>query len=598
MKSGDYLADNILDSEGKIKINATALEDTHVAYIGYNGYLDIIIKYKKIIKNKLAKFIKETYFYNKIGLNYLIKNYLNDFQHEELTYGNTIFSQNKKPKYVYFFKEGVLEIFCEKSIFSIFKLIDKMIEKLEISSQKELKDDLLFLKRKISNYKILQNESYKKMNSRLFIYTKNSILALESWFFDLPYFYSCKILSEKADYYKIDYNILKKLISDIKEVNEIFFEKTIFRLNILLKRFIKICKTRIDYIIKVKINEDDLNILKNLNHTLDNKIKEKRQIILKNLNSNKKLKKLSFKKISENNKDFNYSKNNLLNSTGTRNLSNLFKLTRTTNLSKNTSNKIIVPNLNLAGIKINVKEKELDTKHLLIDRIPCSIENEIKTANITSQTVSKELLLTQLFPKNFNNMLNLNTAPNIQTEKESVPNTISSSLDNDNTKRNSIDSNNNQCFNKTSSFNFFYKPKVKEFSHNSKNKVSHRIQRCSACTQIIKSRKVIKNDIFANEKKESVNCCINNHEKLNMIANSFSFSKFRKNNSNSKSLNYYTERNRNINNYFSNDSNGFASYKLRGSKYLESEKKKYKKKIYKIIHQRISEEDYFFKEKC
>ena len=626
LKSGDYLADNILDSEGKIKINATALEDTHVAYIGYNGYLDIIIKYKKIIKNKLAKFIKETYFYDKISLNYLVKNYLNEFQNEELTHGNTIFSENKKPKYVYFFKEGVLEIFCDKSIFSLFKLTEKMVEHLEISSQKEIKEDLLSLKRKISNFKILQNESNKKMNSRLFIYTKNSILALESWFFDLPYFYSCKVLSEKAVYYKIDYNILKKLISDLKDVKEIFHEKSNFRLNILLKRFIKICKTRIDYISKVKIQEDDFNILKNLNQTLNSKNKAKGEIIFKKLYSSEKLKKLFFQKISEYNKNFNHSKNTLSSTSEIRNSNNLFKLTQTVNPSKknkirqhsllngrkflfaennfekkhskNNTNKIKIPNLNLDEIKLNSKEKESDSK--VLDRISISIENEVKAVKIIGQIVSSELLLTQFKPKNINKVLNLSPTPNIKNDRESAHNTInSSSVDNkDKSKRNSLDSDNNHYFNKTTSFNFFYKKKSGEFPYNTSNQGSNRARHCSERIPTIKSRKIVKNDIFYNIKKTSFNYCINNHKKNNRVCNSCSFSKFKKNNSNIKSLNYYTDRNTNINNYFSNDSNGFSSYKFRGNKYLESEKKKYKRKLYKVIHQRISEEDYFYSEKC
>ena len=304
LKEGDYLGEETLDNNLERKCSVIALEDTHLGYIDFDLYHDIVNKYQEIIKDKDAKFLKDSFYFKRISLQYFIKNYFSDFAYQELTYGNHILNQKSSFENIYFLKEGVIEVYCNKSVVEIISLVTILSQKLKNNIAEEIRSELLSINNKLYIYGRLNHNFTIKNTSRLLIIPNADILGIESWITNMPYFYNCKIISDKAKFFKISLAKINNLFSYLKEGKEQFSEDANNRLELLCRRLIKIIHIKIQYFNKFNNYKDTQkkrlipNIIKkdnNNNNNTTNNI-----LFKKKLFSSKKIKDLLFEKSKAN----------------------------------------------------------------------------------------------------------------------------------------------------------------------------------------------------------------------------------------------------------------------------------------------------------
>ena len=236
-------------NDNKRNYNATAIEESHFAYIPFDKFSELLKIEKEEIKNTESKFLKNNFFFGDINQYIFIKKYLNHFTYEELLYNNYLFIEGEKSNYVYFLKFGKYEIFCQKSIKKICSMINEISNKnYEKSKKKEyiqITNDIL---KKIKFCSFNKKAFLTDNPLKLFVLTKNFVLGLESLYNDLPYLYNVRVLSEKCGFYKIKYDILLQMMKEVRQGKNILLNETNHYLELILERLINISQKKVKYI--------------------------------------------------------------------------------------------------------------------------------------------------------------------------------------------------------------------------------------------------------------------------------------------------------------------------------------------------------------
>ena len=608
IKDGDYLGENTLEKNCR-KCSVIALEDTHLASIDYDLYSDIVNTYKEKIRDKEAKFLKESFYFKRISLQYFIKYYFYEFSYHELIHGNNILIQNQSVEYLYFLKEGIIEIYTNKSIVELIDLIKELSQKFK--NYEEIKKELLNINSKLYVYGKINKYFLEKTSLRLLIIANTDILGLESWISNFPFFYNCKIISDKAKFYTIPVNKMNKLLDDYKEGKEELLSDSNKRLEVICKRLIKIVKTRIQYINKNTFNKN------NQNEILNNK-KQTNNLVLKNKfilsNEIKELLNIKTQKIKEKERgNINGTSQKLFYLTYTNINSEKSKINNITDMNKTEDNKFAktqylnrrnnnfsIRELFLKQEKENIKKKfvkkinnkkgfHLDTLNLEINvedkkknlyKKIYSIKGELKLLRNLRDVLEGELLLSH--KKNFlkdskkcitDNENNIRKAKTHIISKNPFEyiNEEDFTIENEKEKeKENIAHPRKMSFNKNIDYyNLTLNTILNHKQYDLKNSITHR--------KFSENNKNINNNnIFQNSQKG-----------INSKLSLFDKNSFQYNNSKQKSLKIFFDNNdkKRIQEY---------KYRLKQKKYCLTEREVYKKKIYKIMQKKIKETNYFY----
>ena len=608
LRDGDYLGENTMDQNGLRNCSVITLEETHLGSIDYDLYSDIINTYKEKIRDREAKFLKDSFYFKKISLQYFIKNYFSEFTYQELIHGNNILIQNQTVEYLYFLKEGIIEIFCNKSIVELIDLIKLLSQKLKNSDSEEIKSDLLNIKSKLYLYGKLNKNYTLKITSRLLIIANTDILGVEAWSAGFPFFYNCKIISDKAKFYKIPVNKIDILFDGIKEGKEQFLIDSNKRLNILCKRLLKIVKTRVDYNNtfyfdkekEIFCSQKKLNNIfgKNKKLFISDNIKE--LLDIKNIkNKEKESNKdtlstffhLTFSNINkENNILFNM--NDAINKNYYNNAEeNKFSKTQYIKRKKNgfsyrnlllkkekeraqiKSNKNLIPKLNSKQNVIFTNSEKNFLSNDLFKDIILSEENK-NIINKKIYSIKGELRLL----KNLKNVLE----EELLLSKRKVTDKKTSKWNNTD-KENNVKKSKTLIIKKNELDEEFKNEPIKSRSH------SRKISMNMDLDHFFKNRNITNsatNTQFSTKDKNNnnnINSFIDNKNKLCLGDKSLQ-------------MNNYTQKSLKI---FFDNKGGFKQfqnykYRLTPNKYCLTERDMYKKKIYKIIYKKIKEPNYFY----
>lgn len=616
LKDGDYLGENTLDENGLRKCSVMTLEETHMGCIDYYLYSDIINMYKGKIRDREAKFLKDSFYFRRISLQYFIKYYFNEFTYQELIHGNNILIQNQPIEYLYFLKEGIIELYCNQSIIELIDIIKQLSTKLK--NTEEIKNDILNITNKLYFFGKINKNFLIKTTSRLLIISKADILGIESLCTGFPFFYNCKIISDKAKFYKISINKIDKLFKDIKEGKEQIYIDSNKRLNVLCKRLIKIVKTRIEYNHKYNFFKEDVDgifdeekkinniFAKNKKIIINNKIKE--LLNIKNYKNKEKEKEsnketistffhLTFSNINKDknilfnmtdtinsksirnnteenkfakthyfnsrNKDFSY-RNLLLKKEKEKIKSNknvITKLSLNQNIISTSSEKNIFSNDLINGINFNDDNKNIVNKKIY------SIKGEIRLLKNLKNILEEELLLSQtarLYKKTESNKDTLTDG-----EKNNIKKAKTLIIRKNLFDEEFINEDKSRFHSRKLSVNFdpdyFNKKLNLNFSNSN-----------TPSTINVKNKN--------NNNNININSFIGHKNRLCIGDNS----KFHKNNYTQKSIKIFFNNNKN------DDYKKIKNYKLKQNRYCLTEREMYKKKMYKIMQKKIKEPNYFF----
>ena len=606
LKEGDFLGENTLDNHGHRKYTVTSLEETHLAFIDYDIYLDIINTYNEKIRDKEARFLKDSFYFRKISLQYFIKNFFSDFTYLELYYGNNVITQKQSMEYLYFLKDGIVEAYCDKSIIELIELLKLISQKVKNNSEL-VKNELFNINNKLSLFGKINKNFTIKMKSRLLVVVNTDIFGIESWINGLPYLYNCRVLSEKAKFYKIPLDKISMLLSQIKETREHILNDANKRLEVVCTRLIKIINTRIKYFNKFSENEkNNLNkcffenydsntilkqtyISKKINELLYKKSKEKERDKDKEYTSNifqltyahtgnKKLKQLLIDDEINFSKDDIKAKTQLLNNKINSNTMKRILFKKESDKNSNNESRF-VNSFKFSKTGFTYSEKNFNIKELFENKEETvvkpknemySIKPELRLLHSLKNTLEGELLLSKI-KKDINNMsknesIFFKTDINLRKKAKTLI-IRSKPLD-------------DEVFKNETNYN----------SHSRKKSVEDDYKNNMAVNSGIANKKEFKNKnnffnrIFSEKNKEI--------KKNNIFKNSF---KENKNILNSLIYSNIHETQKSLNIFYNDKKDNIESYKLKGNSYCTTDRDKYKKKIYKLIQRKIKDPHYFSK---
>ena len=126
-----------------------AVEDTHLGVIHIPYYEEFISVENNKIKMKETIFLVESFFFNSIRIPVFKKRYFNTFINKEYRRGDIIYREKEIIEYIYFTKEGEIELTFRVNFLELNKIIRILQGKFNIELNYEdcytLKNGKIFL---------------------------------------------------------------------------------------------------------------------------------------------------------------------------------------------------------------------------------------------------------------------------------------------------------------------------------------------------------------------------------------------------------------------------------------------------------------------
>ena len=277
-----YFGESAMGENEKRNATVKILEDSSLGYISASLYKTNFFEEKKSVLENKINFLHSKFFFHQISLKRFAKKYFNLFILDSYINGNIIYNESDPINFVYFIEEGIIELSSSKTIIEI----EIFLQGLENRTSSNIETNQLIYKNIASNPEDLKSYLNKTQKNRLLIFGKYEILGLESFYYNIPYFTTARVISTRAKIFKIDQKqlrqILKIEVDCMPHLKNLVLSKT----NILKKRYFGINNTKLT-LIDEKINSDfEIEYYKNVEskkRKLENeKIKSQRNNVLYN----------------------------------------------------------------------------------------------------------------------------------------------------------------------------------------------------------------------------------------------------------------------------------------------------------------------------
>ena len=134
-------------------------EDTHLGFLDQEVYKGYIYKEKMKYINKEIQFLHPNFFFKHIKVDIFRIRYFNYFTYHDYHKNKNIFSQGNLVDYIYFIKEGEIDISFDQTIITLNELVIKCSRLLgkAVNECKNL----------TTEFKEYSNELYKKRHIRV-----------------------------------------------------------------------------------------------------------------------------------------------------------------------------------------------------------------------------------------------------------------------------------------------------------------------------------------------------------------------------------------------------------------------------------------------
>lgn len=290
-----YFGDAAFSGKGVRNGTAQIVEDCYFGYWDLHLYNLNFFHYKKALFDRKVNFLYNNFFFGKINIKKFETHFFNWFLSEEYNNNEIIYKENSPANFVYFIEEGTIELNSTRTIIEIQMLLQKIKEK---RSSMEEKEKNLEYNNINSEWLDLEDKVDKKEIYRILILNKNNILGLESFYYQVPFLTSAKVISPKAKIMKIDNEHLYQMLIRANECMNELKAKVFDKMDLITNRFFSLNNTKL-ILIDNKITFDEKikyeNYLKEKNKNLmlkasspfkDNKIEILKKIDIKNINKN------------------------------------------------------------------------------------------------------------------------------------------------------------------------------------------------------------------------------------------------------------------------------------------------------------------------
>ena len=262
LKANDYFGDDVIkDQHSLTAISETTTELAVLPIKLYNS--EIAVLKSVALENKISN-LHSSHFFNKMKYYKFRKKYYNLFLCEKYYNGDILFKEGEKIKYIYFIKEGNIQLYITKSINEIddlVTLLNKKKKAMKLNSfniSKKEKENELNYSIINSTYDDLINYLEKKQKHKVLFLSKNEEIGLVSNYIESVYLTSCVVVSKEAKIYKIDVEYINKMLLEEKDCMEDYNKRIENKLNLLIQRLFKINNINL-VMIDEKINLEKLS---------------------------------------------------------------------------------------------------------------------------------------------------------------------------------------------------------------------------------------------------------------------------------------------------------------------------------------------------
>ena len=324
LSPGVLFGEMSFNSENKRR-NASIRAETDcvVASLSIEKYANYLLDESKKILAKNINFLCNNFFFNNVSQKIFIKYYFPMFKLINLMKDNTIYKQESSSDSLHFIMNGSLKYEINASISEIHNLILFLITELRHTKDFKLNNDYIeklkrdFLKNHdlitMRNSSVILLEKIQKIQKfELSISESYEVLGLPEFFFELPHFFTCSVISDNAKIFEISNKNVKKIISyensSKDELNKMALDKIIVFIKKLFNietTYISSINTKIstnmfeifDTVFFSNINYERNSILKKNDENSSKKLDEEEKKNKKYINKNEEL--LIIKKFSK-----------------------------------------------------------------------------------------------------------------------------------------------------------------------------------------------------------------------------------------------------------------------------------------------------------
>ena len=289
-----YFGEASFSGRGVRNGTAKIVEDCFFGYLDIQLYNLNFYEEKKAIFEKKVDFLYKNFFFGKISIKKFENQFFNWFISEEYDNNAVIYKENSNCNFIYFIEEGTIELASSRTILEIQILLKKLEEKR--LSMKEKGENLGY--NSLSNdWFDLEDHVNKNQKNKILILGKNNLFGLESFYYQIPYLTSARVISPKAKVIKIDsehlYQILIRSSECIHELESVVHNK----IDILTNRFFSLNNVKL-VLIDNRITFDDQ--IKYEKHLIElnkvNKVRKNSPFPEKNIEILKKIDKFDIKR--------------------------------------------------------------------------------------------------------------------------------------------------------------------------------------------------------------------------------------------------------------------------------------------------------------
>ena len=274
-----YFGDTALDSElNKRNETIRAEEDTYLACLKNNDYLNIIAPKRRFEKAKTIAFLFNTFFFQQINPHIFERNYYHLFYLKKYKKNSVLFDYGMVPKKLLFVKEGHISLDLKISVLDMHKLIkfiytnvlnNNYFKDLSKNRKNEIlpKEVMREINRYIHEPKLdrlnMQNfEFIKEMkrvqNFRMTILMGVETIGLEEVFLKIPYFMKGIVVKDIVCY-ELEVTDINLMLKEEKQIRYNYVYKSIKKILSLLERLQGIKKNCVDMAAsKYNIKNDSL----------------------------------------------------------------------------------------------------------------------------------------------------------------------------------------------------------------------------------------------------------------------------------------------------------------------------------------------------
>ena len=245
LKDNEFFGDSAFDTKSNRNATIVTLEDTHLFYLESDHYDLFLRPEKRAQRLSDINFLLDNFFFNSLNIGTFETNLFNNFIYEEIPNNYILFKQNTPCDYLYFVRNGEIELSTYSSIVQIY-FLTKFLSKLNLENNiheyfKKMKNfDKKTLEPGFKNsIDFLKKELTSKKNYFLFNALNKDIIGLESLIFNIPYLYNAKVVSKTAIIYKIEKKVLFQLIKHNGYLIDTMLKEGKEKMKILLERIIK-----------------------------------------------------------------------------------------------------------------------------------------------------------------------------------------------------------------------------------------------------------------------------------------------------------------------------------------------------------------------